>query len=67
MKINDKFFEENLNSDAPITIIIDKIMDEMSSHFRDYLVPIMLIGTIKGYVEIRKLFEETLKTNQKLN
>ena len=67
MKINDKYFEENLNSNVPITIIIDKILDEMSSHFRDYLVPIMFLGMIKGYVEIRKLFEETLKTNPELN
>ena len=67
MKTNDKYFEENLNSNVPITIIIDKILDEMSSHFRDYLVPIMFLGMIKGYVEIRKLFEETLKTNPELN
>jgi len=67
MKTNDKYFEENLNSNVPITIIIDKIFDEMSSHFRDYCAPIMFLGMIKGYVEIRKLFEETLKTNPELN
>ena len=67
MKINDKYFEENLNSNVPITIIIDKILDEISSHFRDYLLPLMFLGVVKGYNEIRKLFEETIKTNPELN
>ena len=30
MKTNDKYFEENLNSNIPIIIMIDKILDEMT-------------------------------------
>ena len=67
MKTNDKYFEENINSNIPIIIMIDKILDEMTSNFRDYLVPIMFLGMVKGYVEIRKLFEEMLETNPELN
>jgi pyruvate,water dikinase len=63
---NDKYIEENLNSDLSMSIIIEKILDEISSHFRDYLVPIMFLGMIKGFVEVRKLFEESIKTNPEL-
>ena len=66
-KTNDKYFEENLYSDLPITIIFDKILDEISSLFRDYLVPIIYLDLMKGYIENRKLFEEIIKNNQELN
>ena len=67
MESNDKYIEENLASNIPIAIIIDKILDEISSHFRDYIIPIMFLGTIKGYTEARKLFEEYIKNNPELN
>ena len=67
MKTNNKYFEENLYGDLPITIIFDKILDEISSLFRDYLVPIIYLGLMKGYIEIRKLFEEIIKNNPELN
>ena len=66
-KINDKFIDDNLNSDLPLTTIVDKILDELSSNFRDYLIPIIFLGMIKGYTTIRKLFEETIKNNPELN
>ena len=66
-KINDKFIDDNLNSDLPLTTIVDKILDELSSNFRDYLIPIIFLGMGKGYTTIIKLFEETIKTNPKLN
>jgi pyruvate,water dikinase len=66
-KINDKFIDDNLNSDLPLTTIVDKILDELSSNFRDYLIPIIFLGMVKGYTTIRKLFEETIKNNPELN
>ena len=67
METNDKYIDDNLNSDLPISTIITKILDEISSYFRDYIVPIIFLGTIKGYTEIRKLFEESIKNNPELN
>ena len=67
MKTNNKYFEENLYGDLPITIIFDKILDEISSLFRDYLVPIIYLCLMKGYIENRKLFEEIIKNNPELN
>ena len=67
IKTNEKYIENNLNSNIPITNIIDKIMDELTSIFRDYVVPVMFLGLIKGYTEIRKLFEEIIKNNPELN
>ena len=66
MEQNEKFIEENLNSNLSISIIINKILDEISSHFRDYLIPIMFLGMIKGYIEVKKLFEESIKSNPEL-
>ena len=67
MESNYKYIEDNLNSDISISLIIDKIIDEITSHFRDYIVPIMFLGTVKGYTEVRKLFEESIKNNPELN
>ena len=66
MEQNEKYIEENLNSNLSISIIINKILDEISSHFRDYLIPIMFLGMIKGYIEVKKLFEESIKSNPEL-
>ena len=63
---NDKYIEENLNSDLSMSIIIEKLLDEISSHFRDYLVPVMFLGMVRGFIEVRKLFEESIKTNPEL-
>ena len=67
ININEKYIEENLNSSIPILTILEKIIDEISSHFRDYIIPIMFLGMIRGYTEIRKLFEEYIKNNPELN
>ena len=67
MEENNKYIEENLNSDIPISIIMDKIIDEVTSNFRDYIVPVLFLGAVKGYTEVRKLFEDIIKNNPELN
>ena len=61
MEKNEQYIEENLNSNLSISTMINKLIDEISSHFRDYLIPIMFLGMIKGYIEVKKLFEESIK------
>ena len=67
MKENDKYVDDNLDSNIPILDILEKIVDEFSNNFRDYILPVMLLGMIQGYSKIRDLFEEYLKNNQELN
>ena len=67
LKVNDKYIEDNLDSNIPIIDILEKIVDELTSNIRDYVVPVIYLGMIQGYVKIRKLFEEYLKDNQELN
>ena len=67
IKINDKYIEDNLDSNIPILEILEKLADELTSNFRDYVIPVIYLGMIQGYVKIRKLFEEYLKDNQELN
>lgn len=67
MEENNKYIEDNLNSDIPISIIMDKIIDEITSNFRDYIVPVLFLGAVKGYTEVRKLFEDIIKNNPELN
>ena len=64
---NDKYFEENIDSNTPILTMIEKIFDEVTSNFRDYIIPIMFLGMIKGYTELTKLFEVHIKNNPELN
>ena len=63
----DKYFEENLSNNTPILMMVEKIFDDLTSNIRDYLVPIMFLGMIKGYTELTKLFEEHIKNNPELN
>ena len=67
MKNNEKYIEDNLSSDIPIMNIIEKIIDEITNHFRDYLIPVMFLGMVKGYMQVKKLFENYIKENPKLN
>ena len=67
MKINDKYIDDNLDSNVPILDIFEKIMDELSSNFRDYVIPVVYLGVVQGYAKIRKLFEEYLKDKEELN
>ena len=67
MKENDKYVDDNLDSNIPILDILEKIVDEFSNNFRDYILPVMLLGMIQGYSKIRDLFEKYLKNNQELN
>ena len=67
MKVNDKYIDDNLDSNIPILDIIEKILDEFSNNFRDYVIPVMYLGVVQGYAKIRKLFEEYLKDKQELN
>ena len=67
MKNNDKYIEDNLMTDLPIINILEKIIDEITSHFRDYIIPVMFLGMVKGYIQIKKLFENYIKENPELN
>ena len=67
MKNNEKYIEDNLSSDIPIMNIIEKIIDEITNHFRDYVIPVMFLGMVKGYMQVKKLFENHIKENPKLN
>jgi len=67
MKVNDKYVDDNLDSNIPILDILEKIMDEFSNNFRDYILPVMFLGMIQGYSKIRDLFEQYLKNNQELS
>ena len=67
MKGNDKYIDDNLDSNIPILEIFEKIFDELTNNFRDYVIPVMYLGMVQGYIKIRKLFEEYLKDNQELN
>ena len=66
-KTNEKYIEDNLDSNIPILDIMDKLADELTSNFRDYVIPVVYLGMIQGYVKVRKLFEEYIKDNQELN
>ena len=67
IKVNEKYIEDNLDSNIPIKDILEKLADELTSNFRDYVIPVIYLGMIQGYIKIRKLFEEYLKDNQELN
>lgn len=67
MKKNEKYIEDNLMSDLPIINILEKLIDEFTSHFKDYIIPVMILGMIKGYIQIKKLFENYIKENLELN
>ena len=63
----DKYFEENITSNIPILTMIHSIFDDLTSNMRDYIIPVVFLGMIKGYTELTKLFEEHIKTNPELN
>ena len=67
IKVNEKYIEDNLDSNIPVLEILEKLADELTSNFRDYVIPVIYLGMIQGYIKIRKLFEEYLKDNQELN
>ena len=67
MKDNEKFIKDNLNSKTPILTILEKIVDEFTNHFRDYILPVMYLGMVQGYMKIRKLFKEYIESNPELN
>ena len=67
MKDNEKFIKDNLNSNTPILTILEKIADELTNHFRDYILPVMYLGMVQGYMKIRKLFKEYIESNPELN
>ena len=67
MKDNEKFIKDNLNSNTPILTILEKIVDEFTNHFRDYILPVMYLGMVQGYMKIRKLFKEYIESNPELN
>ena len=67
MKDNEKFIKDNLNSNTPILTILEKIADEFTNHFRDYILPVMYLGMVQGYMKIRKLFKEYIESNPELN
>ena len=67
LTINEKYIEDNLNSSTPILTILEKMVDEITNHFRDYVIPVIFLGMVKGYMQIRKLFEEYIKDNPQLN
>ena len=64
MKDNDKYIDDNLDSNVPILDILEKIVDQFTNNFRDYILPIMYLGVVQGYSKVRTLFEEYLKDNQ---
>ena len=63
---NEQYIEENLNSNLSMSVIIEKLVDEISSNFRDYVIPVMFLGMVRGYIEVKKLFEESIKSNPEL-
>jgi pyruvate,water dikinase len=67
MKNNEKYINENLNSNVPIITILEKICDELTSNIRDYIIPLIFLGMVKGYNQINKLFENYVKENPELN
>ena len=67
MKENDKYVDDNLDSNIPILDILEKITDEFTNNFRDYILPVMYLGVVQGYSKIRDLFGEHLKNNQELS
>ena len=67
MEKNDKYIEDNMTSDIPISTILEKIIDELSDNFRDYAVPVVVLGMAKGYIALRKLFEKYIKDNPELS
>ena len=67
MKNNDKYIEDNLKSDVPIINIVEKIADEITNHFRDYIIPVMFLGMVNGYMQIKKLFENYITEKPELN
>ena len=67
MKENEIFINDNLNSNTPILVILEKIVDEFTNHFRDYILPVMYLGMVQGYMKIRKLFKEYIEGNPELN
>ena len=67
MKNNDKYIEDNLTSEVPIINIVEKIGDEITNHFRDYIIPVMYLGMVNGYMQIKKLFENYIKEKPELN
>ena len=62
----EKYIEENLSSDVPIITILNKIGDELTNNLRDYIVPLMVLGMIRGYNQVKKLFEKYTKENPEL-
>ena len=67
MKENEKYIKDNLNSNTSIIVVLEKIADEITSNFRDYIIPVMYLGMVQGYIQIRKLFEKYIEKNPELN
>jgi pyruvate,water dikinase len=67
MNDNEKYIKENYNSQNSIISIAEKIGDEITNCFRDYVIPVMYLGMVQGYIQIRKLFEKYVEKNPELN
>ena len=67
MNDNEKYIKDNYNTKNTIVSIAEKIGDEFTSCFRDYVIPVMYLGMIQGYAQIRKLFEKYIENNPELN
>ena len=66
VKNNEKYIKDNLKSDVPIYKILEKMLDEFTSNFRDYIIPIMFLGVMQGYSKIKILLEKYMKEKPEL-
>ena len=66
MNNNEKYIQENLESNKSLIEILNKMVDEITNNFRDYVVPVIYLGMICGYVQIGKLFEQYIKDKPEL-
>ena len=67
MNDNEKYIKDNYNSKNSIISVIEKVCDELTNCISDYIIPVMYLGMVHGYIQIRKLFKQYVETNPELN
>jgi len=60
---NEKYVQNNLDSNVPILTVLEHLINNLVKNFRCYIIPVVISGMVFGYVKFHNLFEKYLKDN----
>jgi len=63
---SEKYIQNNMDSNVPISTISENLIIDLIKYFRKYLIPVLAYGMFYGYIKLNNLFENYLKDNQEL-